>query len=96
MRRTCTVRRTISIRSSDVCGLVWKMFTTIAATFSAPTTGLRAAVALPPLSAVQAASGARRASSPCMSPVVAAVMNCSAIRAISTVSAGSKAEARPH
>ena len=50
-----------------------------AATFSAPTTGRRAALALPPLSAVQVASGASIDEQPSMSPVAAAVMNCSVI-----------------
>ena len=53
-----------------------------AATLSAPTTGRRAALALPPLSAVQMASGASIDSSPSMSPVAAAVMNCSVISAV--------------
>ena len=59
------------------------------ATFCAPTTGLRAALALPPLSAVQVASGASIASSPSMSPVAAAVMNCSVISAVVAASTGS-------
>ena len=49
------------------------------ATFSAPTTGRRAALALPPLSAVQTTSGASIDISPSMSPVAAAVRNCSVI-----------------
>ena len=59
------------------------------ATFRAPTIGLRDAVALPPLSAVQVTSGASSESSPSMSPVVAAVMNCSVSSAVRVESTGS-------
>ncbi|GGZ26225.1 hypothetical protein GCM10010300_82030 [Streptomyces olivaceoviridis] len=68
-----------------------------AAPFSAPTTGRRAAMVLPPPSAVQVTSGASSESSPSRSPVAAAVMNCSVIRAVFAASTGSKrlGRARP-
>ena len=59
------------------------------AIFSAPMIGRRAALALPPLSAVQVASGASIESRPSMSPVVAAVMNCSVICVVMAASTGS-------
>ncbi len=63
--------------------------TSMAATFCAPTTGRRAALALPPLSAVYTASGAKSANSPSMSPVAAAVRNSSVTRLDASRSTGS-------
>ena len=49
------------------------------ATRSRPLTGLRAALALPSLSAVHTTSGASIAISPSRSPVAAAAKNCAVI-----------------
>jgi hypothetical protein len=65
------------------------------ATRSAPITGLRAALTLPPPSAIQLASGASIAISASTSPLAAVCRNCAVISALRCGSIGSRA-APPH